>query len=384
MCCRCLLCCGASFVVGFLGVAGLALLQWPNGNTCGRTCQARPLLRNAAAGLGAEARCALRRGLSWSDFREKGFTVVPGFLSEEERGVLLDIYDGLQDDSVTNPGGNAGHKAGYRSTWLAGLRTADFLPKVAERIRNITADALPETGIDISHPYFEEMFFTTNSSDWSRSMRFGWHQDVENHFFFQDLRNYLDFYLFLRKPDPRQAGITLVPWDSLRLQSPELYRLAKAERSVLAFHDAPPSRMVAVDASTDANYLLDYHLDQISCSPELRAGDLLLFAGDVIHRTQEHSSWRISLNINVHQDSAKGAVSFAEMLTGGATKYSFMAKNPGTYVDLHKHRVRVQQGIDPASAKLRALDAALRAAISAGFEYRKALLGVRALLSSWA
>lgn len=369
-----------SFLVGCGCLASLAFLQWPLGHSCGHSCQSRPILELGLEGL--DKYCVLRKGLSWDDFREKGFTVVPGFLSHEEIGKLMSMYTTMQDDSVTNPGGNMGKKAGYRSARLAGVRIADVLPHIALKIEAITAASREEAGIQISHPRFEEMFFTTNSSDRSRSLNLPWHQDIENFYFFQDLRNYLDFYIFVEKPDPQQAGLSLVPWDFLRARSPELYRLAKVEQGVHAFTDVGHGMMTALDASSDTTHLLRYHLDRMACSPVLHAGDMLLFAGDVIHRTQEHKAWRISLNINVHQDAPHGNVSMAALLSGGLTKYGFMERNAQTYIDLHKTRIRKQGSLDDSDPILAVVDAALHFSIKFGAAYRRALFPIRRFLGT--
>jgi len=380
MCCQVLLCCGSSFVAAVAVIVGLAFFQWPSPPECLAACQARPITRNEAGGRSMADYCALSSGLSWTDFREKGFTIVPGFVSESDRGVLQDIYDSLQDDTITNPGGNGGYNVGYRSTWLSGKRIASYLPHIAEKILNMTADAQQEAGVNISHPHFEETFFTTNSSDRARSLMFPWHQDVENYFYFQDLHNYLDFYIFLKKPEPREAGISLVPWDALLMQSPGLHRLTRTGKAAFGFQDLGNGRMLAYEASRDVPYLLNFHLDQISCSPELREGDMLLFAGNTIHRTQEHSSWRISLNIQVHQEYSKGNASVAELLQGGMVKYDFMVKNSGTYIELHKGRIMANRGAQAETMEADLLEALLRSAIFAGFRYRQALLLVRKTL----
>merc|ERR1719401_2465811 len=76
----------------------------------------------------------------------------------------------------------------------------------------------------------------------------------------------------------------------------------------------------------DGIHFLDFDLDDVSCTPELRSGDLLVARADTIHRTQPHRSWRTSLNIKVRQKQR--CVDLGHLLQGGVTKYTYLSRDP--------------------------------------------------------
>jgi len=305
------------------------------------------------------------------------------FLSEEERRKLLAIYAGIPDDSVTNPTGNGGNKVGYRSMWTQGMSITDQMPSVVEKVVKLLEEMGRETHINITDPKLEEMFFTTNASDRAGSLMFGWHQDVENFFYWQDLHNYADFYIFLDKPLRNEAGVSLVPWDAMRAKSPELYELTWATRTAMVFSPTPDGTTYAIDMMTDRPRRLGFHLDQVACAPDVGPGDLLVFGGDVVHKTQEHNSHRISLNLNAHtQASVAGYVTVAELLRGAGTKYNWMARNPNSYLGVHMNsQLSALARNPPPMVSIQtlgvALDISLRVAFVAGDAYHQALGPVR-------
>merc|ERR1712217_625590 len=70
--------------------------------------------------------------------------------------------------------------------------------------------------------------------------------------------------------------------------------------------------------------------DDVACTTNLEAGDLLLLRGDIIHRTQPHNSWRTSLKITMPSRSMHLTVS--SLLKGGIMKHHYMASHPALYV----------------------------------------------------
>lgn len=327
--CHCLL---ASFVALVGAIFGLTLVIWPQPSFC-KDCPSFKL-RPAT-----EDHCAADKntGFRIKDVQERGYALFRDFLSEEERLELMRIWESLPDDSVINPGGNAGSNTGYKQPALSGVDIFHSVPSLKKKIMEIARNASTETSINVLNTHNDDVgttpvFFHTNYSA-AKKLSFGWHQDTENYFYFQDLHNFMSIYVFLRKPDPRQAGVSLVPWDALEARCPELHQLVRGDEGVEDwgpgdFKDRPGGGMTFTDFVHDRSYVMDFHLDDLACTPELGEGDLLIFRGDALHRTQAHQSHRTSLNVLTFPQRLLDP---EKLFSGGHMKYKFLFNSAQNY-----------------------------------------------------
>mmetsp|Transcript_16204 Transcript_16204/g.50960 ORF Transcript_16204/g.50960 Transcript_16204/m.50960 type:complete len:370 (-) Transcript_16204:98-1207(-) len=298
-----------------------------------------PGLRPPAAGGGDP--CALAGTFSVEELLRKGFSVQPGFLPKEHVEQLLSIWSKVPFDSVTNPGANGGFQNnGRKELGNTGTEVLRVVPGLVDKMQSIIRRV--EEGSDIKildeEGQFEvgQNFLTTDSRQAAPLME-PWHQDFEAALFHQTVHDVLAFYVMLDKPSPREAGLQVVPFDILRERSPELLRVLQRPA-----HDATGGgcnfketsaggqrRTVVTDLFTDRQLTLNFTLDRLACTPELRPGDLLVYHGPAIHRTQPHKSWRTSLNMWVHPRRPK---SVGKLLQGGYIKYYYMSQNVGRHL----------------------------------------------------
>jgi len=337
-CSRCMSVAAAALAVA----CGLALWQWPKRIGCGDGLSW--CLDGAISLLPEDGTdyCELSGGgeLNMADIQKKGYTVVRNWLPEDMRTQLLAIQKGLGDARFVDPGKNGGSTPGYRLPAMFGIDIFKEVLGLGELLDGAVRAVESETDIRISidDTYDKPaVFFHTNASD-STSMMFGWHQDVENYFLFNNLYDYLDFYIMLDKPDPNAAGVMVVPFDRLESRARGLYDVARKakDRTVGAasFIDLGDNRTLFAESYDDSQLILNFNMDDVACSPTLHAGDLLLFRGDTIHRTQPHQTHRTSLNINVHMPYWK-YLRISDTLSGGQWKFSWMAMAPHQYAGLH-------------------------------------------------
>jgi len=175
------------------------------------------------------------------------------------------------------------------------------------------------------------VFYHTNVSVLN-TLHFGWHVDAERYWLYQDSFNVLNFIVYLDKSHPLEAGLQLVPFDALRARSPELHKLV-LHGGALAFTKISSNSMVVKNENNDNFTIMDFHLDNVSCTLDLRVGDLLLIRGDVIHRTQPHiriPSWRTSMNslFVAPFENRMQKLSLPWLLRGGALKWRYFANDP--------------------------------------------------------
>jgi hypothetical protein len=225
----------------------------------------------------------------WRDLEYRGFVVMPGFLSPREVAVMLDGFD------KGKPPGE--YPFGFKIMGRAPLKAAwsKIEPALAE-IREQTSLKVDEINfLTVSH------YITTRLAERSSYL----HQDFDlDYRLTRDHINYLNFWMPLRKAERARSNVTLIPFDSLRARSREEhaalvgsggYRFVPRDGRTAVYGD---KGYVLADGQPMApERTLSFDLEDIAETPELDVGDLLLMRGDVIHRTQDAATERVSASV---------------------------------------------------------------------------------------
>jgi hypothetical protein len=245
----------------------------------------------------------------FEDLETRGFVLVPSFLSEAEIRVCREDYS---SQPVNN--GNRNYNlspAGGRVHEAIERRVKDVLAVVAARTR-LRPD-LPLGGC----------YFATG-----RGIQFGWHQDHESFFAIQNHYDYLNFYIPVMKPRKDRSNLCVIPFDVLERESPETY--AKLVRGgATSFVKLKDGKTIVIQDDAGAAHVLSRDLDRLAVTPELDPGDLLLLRGDVIHRTQDTETERVSLSFRAA--SATTLVRRGRLAHGGPNKAWIMMNDADTY-----------------------------------------------------
>lgn len=140
-----------------------------------------------------------------------------------------------------------------------------------------------------------------------------WHLDHYSYYIYQDHINWLICYIPTHKPSRHFANLAIVPTDVVKQHDPYLHqkikgrgamRFRSAEADTLEWFEARfPGQPIkigdwfAIDDYVDASpgFKLNIDLEAHKVVPELEAGDLLIMRADVIHRTNDAGSDRISV-----------------------------------------------------------------------------------------
>jgi hypothetical protein len=238
---------------------------------------------------------------NFKDLETRGFLVVPSFLSADEVAQCVADFE-------NRPTGEGGYRHSSASpevnAWLQ-ARVNAMLQDVIERT-NVHADL-----------QWGAVYFATG-----RGIDFPWHQDHLAYFCFQNYYDYLNFYIPIVKPRREKSNLSIVPFDVLKREEPGLHdavvgggasRFMRLGRRTVVFLDDRGTFRVAGD------------MERLAHTPHLSAGDLLLLRGDVIHRTQDRETERVSLSFRA--SSSKAVVKRARLADGGLYKARMMAKN---------------------------------------------------------
>ncbi len=244
----------------------------------------------------------------WEDLATRGVIVIPDFLTANEVALLL---------------------ADYHGTGLASNRNVNIkhvshpvIDQIRDKLMAVADHARRSAGVDVDRivggGYFAIELGINNE----------WHQDHESYFLFQEHFHYLNFWIPIEKPDPRLTNLSVVPLDVIRARVPEIADSLIGGGALRGLTGAGQSNLHGDDAKT-RHVHLDFDLDDVSETPEVKAGDLVLLRGDVFHRTQDVATQRIAVSLRLV--GSKSMVSKRRLLAGGPVKRRMLQSNPLLY-----------------------------------------------------
>ncbi|HXO68579.1 MAG TPA: phytanoyl-CoA dioxygenase family protein [Bradyrhizobium sp.] len=238
-----------------------------------------------------------------------GFTVVRNFFSADDLARVRDEYERAVSASPSNANYNV-------QLGSAGLNR-HFEPVLDAVSHQVCADAGIHADVTAG-----SIFFSTK-----KGVNFPWHQDHESYFLFQDHYNYLNFYIPFIKEKADASNLCLIPFDRLKKEAPD--HIEKLIGGGAKRFQADGDCTTVLDDEYDTAYSMPVNLERIAVAPELNAGDLLLFRGDMIHRTQDSTSNRVA--ISFRKVNSRSIINRHRISSGGKTKREMMKKGGGIY-----------------------------------------------------
>ena len=244
----------------------------------------------------------------------QGFKVVKDFLSHSD--VSQELIDYLQtadkfvDGVITN----------IPEPYMASIRKkiVDFIPRVANDLNIlISPDKFGYCAIRVnkstSEPILRKPFNLHQDPKVSPGGVLNWHLDHFSYYLRQDHTNWLICYLPIFKPCKEFANLAIIPTNAVKLHDPYLHQMLTgrgamrfrcAEADTLEWFTARfPGQQIkvgdwfALDDYDDSSmgFKLQMDLEAHKLVPELEPFDLLIMRADVIHRTNDAESDRISV-----------------------------------------------------------------------------------------
>lgn len=244
-----------------------------------------------------------------ADLKDGGFTVIRSFFSADDLAHVRDEYE----NSVSASPSNANYDVKLGSLGL----NRHFEQRLDVISQRVFADAGIHADVTAGSIYFST----------KKGVNFPWHQDHESYFLFQDHYNYLNFYIPFIKEKVDASNLCLIPFDRLRTEAPDY--IEKIIGGGAKRFQADGDRTTVLDDEYDTAYSIPVSLERIAVIPELNAGDLLLFRGDMIHRTQDSTSNRVA--ISFRKVNSRSIINRYKLSSGGKTKRDMMKKGGGIY-----------------------------------------------------
>jgi hypothetical protein len=249
-----------------------------------------------------------------SELETRGFSVVPCFLTKDD--VSADLLAFLADapkfsDGVIN---------GIPEAEMAGIRSKveELVPELAGLLGlSIRNDRFKYCSIRIKEAHGPAVVRTPFDVHSDPKIAPGgvlnWHLDHFSYYLYEDHWNWLICYMQVIKPSPDLANLAIVPSDVLEACDPELARRVRG-RGAMRFRCVEPDTVdwfamrfpgqpiaigdwFAIDDYDDATmgWKIDIDLERHKVVPRLEVHDLLIMRADVIHRTNDAGSDRISI-----------------------------------------------------------------------------------------
>ncbi len=248
------------------------------------------------------------KSADFKDLETRGFVLMPSFLSEAELHVC-------REDFALLPA-----NAGSRNAKPSGV-SGKAHETVRERVRDVIALVTAGTSLRVNLP-LGAVYFATD--------RFAapvWHQDHESFFKTQNHYDYLNFYIPINKPRRDKSNLCIIPFDVLEKESPHTFGQV-VRGGAARFYRGRDRTLVYFD-DTGSVHVIHRDLDELAHTPELEAGDLLLLRGDIIHRTQDTDTERVSLSFRA--GNAETQVRRSRLADGGPVKALMMMNDARTY-----------------------------------------------------
>ena len=196
-----------------------------------------------------------------SSLEERGFCVVPEFLSRDEIDFLLADFEYV--------GRVVGEGAGFRRGRKEAF--AKMRPRMEAFAQGITG---------AKAALYQMQYFQTPGISHS------FHQDHDQFFLTEYNRTNLNSWIPLVKPSRTELGIHLIPFDRLAEKSPRLFNLCRRSGA---------SRLLSLRGG-GTFYISDWsevtwieeglEVEEVMETPEVGPGDMLLMRFNVIHATQ--------------------------------------------------------------------------------------------------
>ena len=210
----------------------------------------------------------------WRDLDTKGYLVARSFLGGAELRLL-------QEDYAT----------GERPTsFLMGLKPFGPLTRrtLDRAVDSLLTEVRRNTALSVD-VILKGYHFAAPFS------QYGWHQDFD--FLVQDLVNYLNLYIPIIKPSVEKTNLRLLPYDALKSRSKDAFRQLKSGEGRTLEPNGTTTLVHDIGSGTRFELALD--IEEIAVTPTLAAGDLLMVRGDIVHRTQDAETPRVSTSVRV-------------------------------------------------------------------------------------
>ena len=266
------------------------------------------------------------------ELSKKGFVVLPNFLDNSD--VSAEMLDWLESAKK------------FKDGVISDLPEL-YIESIKKKISKLIPEIADQLGISVHTDRFAYSAIRIQKSEGGPELRLpfdlhrdpkihpggvlNWHVDHFSYYLLGDHKNYLICYMPVKKPDHKSSNLAIIPYDILHKFDPDSHFRIK-ERGALRFrcveHDTKlwfqmrfPEESIEIgdwfaidDYFPQAGWKMKIDLESQKVTPFLAENDLLIMRADVIHRTQDSKSDRISIRCDALPRSSKELNSWEGLL----------------------------------------------------------------------
>jgi len=244
--------------------------------------------------------------INFIDLETKGFVVIKNFFPDSLISLLKEDYQKQYQQSSWNK--NKNYNMLVLDSW-------NFRPWIEPIIKDISKT----TNLDINCVMPGAAYFNNQLCD------FKWHQDHECFYSWQDMYNAINCWIPIIKDNSLQSGISIIPHDVFFEKYPDFFTRHIVGQGAKKFRKMDTGATVMFDDYHGSESRLPFDLDDLSLSPELTTGDMLIIRQDVIHRTQDRINDRVAISVRCRNNN--GVLTKSHFLKSCARKEQMMNNN---------------------------------------------------------
>ena len=214
-----------------------------------------------------------------ASLEERGFCVIPAFLSREEIDFLVEEFDASPDYSPPTKTKHAAVRANATGRKEAFQRIAPRMEEFAQGVTGAKA------------ALYQILYTQTPATDLSC------HQDHATFWLTEYNRSHLIFWIPLVKPSRTGAGLHVIPWDRLREKSPRVFNLCRRSGASNLHSLRNGGTLYVSDWSGVHWHEEELEVEEVMETPEVGPGDLLLLSFNTIHATQTSDDRRLAVTL---------------------------------------------------------------------------------------
>jgi hypothetical protein len=246
--------------------------------------------------------------INFIDLETKGFVVIKNFFPDSLISLLREDYQKQYQQSSWNKNKN------YQTLSISSV---DW--KIENSIKSILDDITRNTNLTINCLIPGGAYFNNQLNN------FKWHQDHEPFYSWQDMYNAINCWIPIIKDNSLQSGISIIPHDVFFEKYPDFFTRHIVGQGAKKFYKMDTGATIMFDDYHGSVSRLPFDLDDLSLSPELTVGDLLIIRQDVVHRTQDTICDRVALSIRCNNNN--GVLTKSHFLKSCTTKERMMNNN---------------------------------------------------------
>ena len=228
-----------------------------------------------------------------SSLEERGFCVVPEFLSRDEIDFLVEEFDASPDYSLPAKTKHAAKHLGDKPVagQTGALRSSVMGRKETFRRIRPRMEAFAQGITGAKAALYQILYLQTPV------INLTFHQDHDHFFLTEYNRTHLNYWIPLVKPSRTEAGLRLIPWDRLGEKSPRLFNLCRRSGASSLYSLRDGGTLYFSDWSGVHYHEENLEIEEVMETPEVGAGDLLLLRVNTIHATQTTDDRRLAVSL---------------------------------------------------------------------------------------